>query len=180
MLLDARQSILLVVDIQERLVPAIHEADRVIARARTLLSAATTLDLPVVLSEQYPKGLGPTVPAIREAMAGVQPFEKVHFSCAAAPGFRELIAAFDRSQVVLAGIEAHVCVLQTALGLSQCGVTPFVVADATSSRDPWQADLAHARLRQAGLPLISTEMALFEWMHQAGTPAFKAISRLIK
>jgi len=180
MLLDASRSLLLIIDIQDRLVPAIHEAERVIERTQTLHSAASTLDLPVILSEQYPKGLGPTVPAIKESLGPHRVFEKVHFSCAAAPGFQDLIAATGRTQIVLAGIEAHVCVLQTAIGLTALGVTPFVVADATSSRHPWQVDLALPRLRQAGVPVISTEMALFEWMHQAGTPGFKAISKLIK
>lgn len=180
MLLDASQSVLLVIDIQERLAPAIHQADRVVERTRTLLSAAATLALPVLVTEQYPKGLGPTVAPVREALGTVEAFEKVHFSCAAAPGFLERIAATGRTQVVLVGTEAHVCVLQTAIGLAGTAVTPYVVADAVSSRDPWQADLALARMRQAGVQVVSTEMVLFEWMHQAGTPAFKAISKLVK
>lgn len=186
MLLSAQRSILVVVDEQERLLPAIHDSERVVRNTGILLDAAAALGVPVLVSEQYPRGLGGTVPAVRErlavrALADVAVVEKMHFSCAEEPAFLERLAAFGRSQIVLVGTEAHVCVLQTALGLVDKGFGGVVlVADAVSSRTPANAERAIARMERAGAEIVTTEMVVFEWLHRAGTPEFKSVSALIK
>jgi nicotinamidase-related amidase len=184
MLLSSPRSLLLVVDIQERLAPAVQGLDRLLANLGILLAAAHRLGVPVVASEQYPKGLGRTLPAIAAQLAapGASPevFEKAHFSCASAPGFTERLAEFGRPQIVIVGIEAHICVLQTAIELRAGGWNCFVVADACASRTVANAELGQARMLQNGVEVVSTEMVLFEWLHQAGTPAFKALSALVR
>lgn len=180
MLLSAERSVLVVIDEQERLVPAIHEHERVVRNTTILMDAAAALDVPVLVSEQYPRGLGPTVTVVRQRVDAAAVVEKIHFSCAAEPAFLEKLEATGRSQIVLAGTEAHVCVLQTALGLAGQGRTVALVADATSSRTPANAELGIARMARAGVEIVSTEMVVFEWLHRAGTPVFKTVSALIK
>lgn len=187
MLLSAQRSVLVIVDEQERLLPAIHEGDRVVRNTGILLDAAAALNVPVLVSEQYPRGLGPTLPAVRQRLDARKPedvavVEKIHFSCAEEPGFLKRLAAFGRDQIVLAGTEAHVCVLQTALGLLEKGVGGGValVADATSSRTPANAERGIARMEKAGAEIVTTEMVVFEWLHRAATPEFKTVSALIK
>jgi nicotinamidase-related amidase len=181
MLLSAPKSSLLLVDIQERLLPAMSEPDRVVAKTKILLQSAQALALPITVSEQYPKGLGPTAPDIKSNTA--QTFEKTAFSCWRDPALKEhFITLHDhgRPQVIIAGIEAHVCVLQTAIDMSQAGFAVSVVADATSSRKPESAKLAFDRMRGAGVQIVNTEMAVFELLEKAGTAQFKALSGLIK
>ncbi|ROR32428.1 hydrolase [Inmirania thermothiophila] len=177
MLLDARRSLLLVVDVQERLLPAIHEGAAVEAACRWLVGLAGELAVPVLASEQYPKGLGRTVASLRASIPAEAFMEKVHFSCAAAPQCAPRIEASGRDQVVIAGIEAHVCVLQTALGLLGQGREVYVVADAVGSRAVQNRDLGLARMRQEGVRVVSREMVAFEWLREAGTERFRRISR---
>lgn len=180
MLIDAKRSSLLIVDVQENLAPVIADPRGVYRGCTILLRAAGRLGIPVLVSEQYPKGLGHTMgEVLAEAPAGAV-VEKMHFSCAAEPAVMERLTAFDRPQVVIAGIEAHICVLQTALGLRAAGLEVFVVADACSSRDPANHRAAMDRLAANGVEVVTVEMALFEWLHCAGTPEFKELSRLIK
>jgi nicotinamidase-related amidase len=184
MLLAAHRSQMLIVDVQERLVPAMLAPDRLLANLTVLLRAAAYLGVPVLASEQYPQGLGRTVPDVAALLAAAGdpaavPAEKVHFSCAAEPGVADRLAP-GRDQIVIAGIETHVCVLQTALDLRALGRSCFVVADACSSRTVSSIELALARLRGAGVTVVSTEMVLFEWLHRAATPAFKALSPLVR
>lgn len=181
MLLDHRASVLLLVDIQERLMPAMHEPLRVIANAAILLGAAYRLGVPVIVTEQYPKGLGHTVPDIAGLIRdrdAVMP--KLTFSAAADPATLARLRQSRRGQVLIAGVEAHVCVLQTAIGLVQAGYQVFVVADATSARSPHNVALAMERLTLNGVSVVSTEMALFEWLGRAGTDEFRDLSRLIR
>ena len=184
MLLSVKRSTLLIVDLQEKLAPAVHELRRVLANVKILLSAARALGVPVLASEQYPKGLGPTLPEISALLTSAgapRPVvEKTHFSCLAEPGFAEFLAPAPRDQIVLAGIEAHVCVLQTALDFKAMGRDVFVVADACSSRTQANAELAYKRMRKNDIDVVSTEMVVFEWLHQAGNPAFKSLSALIR
>lgn len=133
--------------------------------------------VPVRASEQYPKGLGPTVPELMELLQPSELMEKVHFSCSAEESCREAILETGRDQIIVAGVEAHVCVLQTVLDLVELGKSLFVVADAVSSRDPRNAELAVARMRQAGVQAVSCEMVLFEWAHKAGTDQFRRLSK---
>lgn len=180
MLMKAEDSLLLIVDVQERLLPAMAEARQVAQRCEFLMRGALRLVIPLLVSEQYPRGIGPTIPELRALAPAGTVLDKLHFSCGEAPEIAERIATSGRRQLVLAGIEAHVCVLQSALVFAQRGYQVFVVADACSSRDAANADLAFQRLRAAGVQVVASEMVLFEWLHKAGTPAFKDLMTLIK
>jgi nicotinamidase-related amidase len=180
MLIEARRSALLIVDMQERLMPAMAEGEPATANAARLMEAAGCLGVPLLVSEQYPKGLGRTIPALVALAATGTVAEKVSFSCLADAGWRGRFEKLDRRQAILAGVEAHVCVLQTALGLKAAGYEPAVVADAVASRRPESRAAAFDRLRMNGVDVVTTEMVLFEWLGQAGTPEFKALSGLIR
>ncbi len=177
MLMRTELSCLLVVDLQERLMPAIHRADEVVANGVWLIRIAQRLNVPILASEQYPRGLGHTVAAIRELLPAEAFMEKTHFSCAAERECMRRIDACGREQLVLIGTEAHVCVLQTALGLRAAGKEVYLVADGVSSRSPRDAELALERMRAEGVRVVSREMVAFEWLHQAGTDRFREISR---
>lgn len=175
MLIDRDHSALLVVDVQERLLPHIHDWQRLLANVVWLVQVAQSMDVPVMASEQYPKGIGPTHADVRALLPAGSIAEKLHFSCAAArclPG----LAGAERRQVVICGIESHVCVLQTALELRWQGREVFVVADAVASRDPASREFALARMRAHGVELVTREMVAFEWLRQAGTAEFREIS----
>ena len=181
MLIEAAKSCLLMIDMQERLLPAIHAFERVIENCQLLLQVAEKLDLPLIITEQYPKGLGPTVPELESKNALV--FEKLSFSALRDEKIKAHFKTMEDNgfkQVVIFGVEAHVCVLQTALDLKAAGFEVFAVADACSSRVPESAELAWGRLRQNGIEVVNTEMAAFELAGKAGTPEFKALSALIK
>ena len=180
MLIRREQSLLLIVDIQEKLAPAILHADEVVANTAKLIRAAKRLNVPLLASEQYPKGLGLTVPALRELLPVDALFDKTHFSCFGEPGVAERLQQQQRRQIILCGMEAHVCVLQTAMDIQVAGYTAIVVADAVSSRRQESRDLGIARMREAGVAIVNSEMVLFEWLGQAGTPEFKALLPLIK
>ncbi|MCG6122450.1 MAG: hydrolase [Microvirga sp.] len=184
MLMHAKRSRLLIIDLQERLTPAVTGADAAIARTKILLEAASALGVPVDVTEQYSKGLGHTIAPIREALPdGASVHEKITFSAWRDAGFAAHLKAGrtrGRDQVVICGAEAHVCVLQTALDLASNGYGVFFVADATGSRAPTSVDLAIARARAAGCVVVNTEMVVFEWMERAGTDTFRAVSKLIK
>ncbi|MFC4728051.1 isochorismatase family protein [Coralloluteibacterium thermophilus] len=169
-------TVLLIVDVQERLLPAIHDGEAVVDRCLRLATAAGTLGVPVLGTEQYPQGLGPNVPALRALCADT--FTKRHFAATAEPGFLDWLPACR--SVVLAGCEAHVCVLQTAIGLLEHDIEVKLVADAVGSRDPRNRDLALQRLRDYGADVVGTEMVLFEWLHTSAHPAFRTVSRLIR
>jgi nicotinamidase-related amidase len=180
MLIEAARSALLLIDLQERLAPAVAQGEACVARARILLEAARRLAVPVLATEQYPQGLGRTVEALLPLLAPEQVVAKVCFAGAADPAVAAALQALDRSQIVLCGMEAHVCVLQTALDLPRLGLQPVVVADAVASRRAASRDLALARLRANGVEVVDSEMVVFEWLARAGTDDFKALVRLIK
>lgn len=175
--LHATQSLLLVIDIQERLAPAIANVDAVIAENVRLLQVASELHIPRFYTEQYPKGLGTTISPLQEPLNGALFYEKIHFSAGREQAFRDQLAALDRKQVVVTGTEAHVCVLQTVLDLLALEYHVFVVADAVSSRSVQNKDRALERMAQAGAHVVSSEMVIFEWLERAGTDQFKAISK---
>lgn len=177
MLIQAGRSCLLIIDVQEKLVPAVHEPQRVIDNCAWLMRLAGDVGVPLLVSQQYPKGLGPTVAPLRDLAPAESLMDKVHFSCVAADNCRGAIEELGRHQVVIAGIEAHVCVLQTAINIVEMGKQVFVVADAIASRDPRNAEVAVERMRQAGAQIVTREMVLFEWAHQAGTDQFRQLSR---
>ncbi len=171
---------LLVVDIQERLLPAIFEKERVVQNSLRLLKAASALGVPVFATEQYRKGLGATVPEIAAALGQVRPLEKLAFSSCGAAGFLEALQQRKVSQAILCGIEAHVCVCQTCLDLLEEGYGVFVAADAISSRTAENHRLAIERMRYAGAVIVSTEMVLFELLGAAGTEEFKKVLELVR
>jgi nicotinamidase-related amidase len=175
-LLRAQASTLLVVDVQARLAPAIHDGSALVGRIGWLTRLAQAIGVPVAATEQYPKGLGGTVPELAALLPREAIGEKLTFSCADADCLAALPGA-DRPQVVIAGMEAHVCVLQSAFGLSSRGREVFVVADAVGSRDPANHALALERMRQRGIAVVSREMVAFEWLERAGTDRFRQVSR---
>ncbi len=179
---DRKASILLIVDIQERLVAAMPEDARalVLRRAGILAQAASHLEVPTFLTEQYPKGLGPTHEAVRRHLGSAHRLEKTSFSCCGAEGFQEILLAAGRRQVVLSGMEAHVCVLQTALDLDSAGFQVFVAEDGVCSRDPRNARNALCRLWREGITVTNTESVVFEWLRDSRHPRFKEISALVR
>jgi isochorismate hydrolase len=183
MLISADRSSLLLIDIQERLLPAMAGAQELERRCSILLKAAKRLNVPIAVSEQYPKGLGATVAPLREHLGNAPVFAKTEFSGWRNEALRtHLIALHEagRPQVVVAGVEAHVCVLQTAIDLAQAGFAVFAVADAIASRAPASVALAQERMRQAGVAIVNTEMAVFELLGRAGSAEFMELSGLIK
>jgi len=175
-LIRAETSALLIVDVQARLLPAIHDGPRVLANCVWLAQVAQRLGVPVIASEQYPQGLGHTAPELAAVLPPEGVRTKVHFSCVADACFEDL-PAWHRPQIVVAGTEAHVCVLQTVLDLAARGTKVFVVADAIGSRRAEDRDIALARFRQHGIDVVSREMVAFEWLHRAATDVFRAVSR---
>ena len=181
-LLSRYSSRLLIVDVQERLIDHIHESERVVRNCRRLVEGAGILDVPATATEQYPKGLGGTVQKLAELLDD-RP-EKLRFSCAEVLGWQHSNSTSDRSestqnQIVVAGIESHVCVQQTVLDMISAGFRLFVPADAVSSRNPLDYEIALRRMADAGATITTTESVLFEWCEVAGTPEFKRISSLV-
>lgn len=171
---------LVVVDIQERLLPAICDRDRVVQNAVRLARSAQILGVPIWVTEQYRKGLGATVPELAAAIPGFAPLEKVAFSACGADGFTAALESSHVTEPILCGIEAHVCVTQTCLDLLAQGLRVFVVADAVSSRTPENYQFGIDRMRSAGAVIVSTEMVIFELLGRAGTEEFKQILPLVK
>lgn len=181
MLIDKNKCCLLVVDIQERLAPAMHDGGQEAVRnAGILMQAARIMGVPTLVSEQYPRGLGRTVPQLAELMPADGPVEKLEFACPGNAGFAFRLNALAKKQVVIAGMEAHICVLQTALKLRDQGLEVFVAADAVASRKRSSMEHAFARIEDAGGAIITTEMAVFEWLEKAGSDEFKILSKLIQ
>ena len=183
MLADAKKTTLLLVDMQERLLPAMTGGAEAQARCAILLKAAKALEVPVTLSEQYPKGLGHTVPMLKEETGNAPVFEKLSFSCWRDKALKDHMIAHHeagRPLVILAGIEAHVCVMQTAADLAAAGFGVFAVADAMASRAPASHAMALDRMRDNGVAVVNTEMVVFELLGRAGTAEFKALSALVR
>lgn len=176
MLMHADRSTLLMIDVQERLFPHMQDAAPILENCVWLARVARRLHVPIVVTEQYPQGLGPTVPQLREALGDAPVVTKMHFSAALEPDLMQQ-PALVRPQIVVAGMETHVCVLQTACVLQASGKQVFVVADAVSSRTTANRDLGIARMRAAGISIVSREMVAFEWLERAGTPLFREVSR---
>jgi nicotinamidase-related amidase len=170
---------LVLVDLQERLLPAMFESKRLVQSVTCLLKGASILGLPIFATEQYRKGLGPTIEPVAQLIQGV-PFQKMSFSACGAEGFLEALRQKNLTQAVLCGIEAHVCVTQTCLDLLAEGLTLFVVADAVSSRAPENHRIGLQRMRDAGAVIVSSEMVLFELLEKAGTEEFKQILAMVK
>lgn len=180
MLISARDSVLLVIDIQERLTPAMQTPAKTIESTSLLLTAAGICEVPCLLSEQNPTGLGPTAPQITAAAGNSPIIEKMHFSCWKEADFRERFESLNRRQVIVTGMETHVCVLQTAASLIENDYEVFVVSDAVDSRTTQSKMSGLARLDSCGAQIVTTEMVIFEWLEKAGTPAFRNLLPHIK
>jgi len=178
LLMAAGDTALLVVDVQERLIGSIADRQRVVWNVRRLIDGAAVFGLPVLATEQYPRGLGPTVPELAQRLGKIP--EKLTFSSrACGAGFRDLEGR-GILKVLVCGIEAHVCVQQTVLDLLAAGWHVYVAADAVGSRFTADYQIALRRMESAGATITTTEAALFEWCDVAGTPQFKQISALVR
>jgi len=169
---------LLVIDVQEKLLPLIPSADQLLLNVAFLVEAAGLLGIRIEASEQYPAGLGSTVATLAARLP--RRHEKVDFSCATVPAIVDSFSKAGCTRIMLAGMETHVCVQQTALCLLEGGVAVYVAADAVASRDHRDHEVALARMARAGVTITSAEAAVFEWTGKSGTPVFKQISRLVQ
>lgn len=169
---------LLVIDVQEKLLPAIAGGDRVVWNVRRLIDGAKILDLPVAATEQYPRGLGPTVPELADRLGEIP--SKLTFSCGGCPRIFEALESRGIHKLLVCGIEAHVCVQQTVLDLLAGAWRVYVAVDAVGSRYEVDYCTALGRMDSSGATLTTTEAALFEWCRVAGTPEFREISRLVR
>jgi nicotinamidase-related amidase len=176
--LDRTRSVLVLIDFQERLMKAIDGADEVVANAGRLLSAAEQLEVPVLMTEQNPKGLGPTTPELARPDGAVPVVAKMEFDACLASGVVDALPAGHH--IVVTGCEAHVCVLQTVLGLLGRSRRVYVAADAIGSRRPENREAALRRMERAGAEIVTTEMVIFEWLGTAEHPAFKSVISLVK
>jgi nicotinamidase-related amidase len=178
---QATLSRLVIVDMQDKIagvMPA-EAMGKVVKHCNVLLQSAALLEIPALYTEQYPQGLGATLPSVAEGLKQSPRVEKTAFSCCAEPTFCRQLTS-DRPQIILAGMEAHICILQTALQLKEQGHQVFVVEDAIISRDGANKANAIARMREAGITITNTESVIFEWLGKAEGDAFKQISRLIR
>ncbi len=178
--LNKENTVLLIVDIQEKLAAVMQERDAVVRNNLHLIELAKMLNMTVVVTEQYPKGLGKTVPEIREALPDYQPIEKMTFDCCGKPSFLDDLKKQGKRTVLLTGMETHICVLQTCIGLLKGGFTVQVVQDAVCSRTKQNWKIGIEFMRDAGAVITGTETALFQLLKVAGTEEFKKISQRIK
>ncbi len=176
MLLNKDDSILLLIDVQEKLTPAVLNSKAFIAECEWMLKLAKKMGVPIFASEQYPKGLGPTLKQLHTYFSQEDCVDKVHFSCMSDEKYVHRLKQFHKKQLVLIGIEAHVCILQTALEMKEHGFDVFVVVDAVSSRGEQNLKYGLKRMKQAGVHLLTSEMVFFEWLKKAGTLEFKELS----
>lgn len=176
MLMNRDKSVLLIVDVQAKLAPFIHDGERVAAHCVWLAQVAARMGVPVVVTEHFPEKIGGTLDAVRAATPAARYVSKQCFS-APADGCLDGTAVEQRRQVIVCGTEAHVCVQQTALDLRWAGKEVFIVAEAAGSRDPANRDLAFARMRSHGIEIVSREMVAFEWLQRGGTELFREINR---
>jgi nicotinamidase-related amidase len=180
-LLTPQNALLLIVDIQGKFVPVIQNADRLIERAAILIQAADTLGIPIVVSEQYPKGLGHTTDRLTQHLPlNAAIFEKSAFGCGADPDIQAFLGSLNRKQVMVCGIEAHVCVNQTVHQLLAEGYQVHLIQDAVSSRHKQDAKTGIAKMLQSGATPSCVELALFELLGNAQHPAFKSLQALVK
>ncbi|MDI6693270.1 MAG: isochorismatase family protein [Anaerosomatales bacterium] len=173
-------AVVVVVDVQDRLAAAMPRRAATVAAARMLVLGAGELGVPVIATRQYPQGIGEIVPEIAETLSRARVIDKMSFDCMAEPAFAEALRGFGRRQAVLCGMEAHICVTQTALSMAAAGLEPVVVADAVCSRRDFDRDVALDRLRHHGVEVVTAEQALYEMLGRAGTEEFKRVLAIVK
>jgi nicotinamidase-related amidase len=179
-MLAVEDCVLVVIDIQGKLAQLMYQKEALFENAQKLIKGAQILEIRVIVTEQYPQGLGPTIPEITALLPHFRPLPKVAFSCCNDEGFQQQLLAVNRRQIMICGIEAHVCIYQTAVDLLAAGYEVEVVADAVSSRTAENREIALQRMRDEGVKITSVEMALFELLQVAEGPKFKEISRIVK
>jgi nicotinamidase-related amidase len=178
--LDNNNTALLIIDIQEKLAAVMKMKDAVVNKCLHLVELSKMLSIPIVVTEQYPKGLGPTVEPIRNAISDYQPIEKLTFSCCDEPSFMDAIIKLNKKTLIITGMETHICVLQTSIGLLREGFNVHLVEDAVCSRTKENWRVACEFIRDAGAVITCTETVLFQLLKVAGTEEFKIISKRIK
>jgi len=180
--LDPQQCALLVVDIQQKLLPPIFNKDQLVKNSQLLIRLAKILELPILVTTQYTRGLGATVPEIASLLEGVTPIDKMEFGCFGSEQFRSQLQELrgDRNTVLLCGMEAHICVMQTALGALNAGYLVHVASDAVGSRAEWNWKIGLERMKSAGAVISSTEMMMYELLRCSGTQQFKEMLQYIK
>jgi len=174
------KSVAVIVDVQERLFPHMHGKEDLEKSIVTLIRGLRVLGVPILVTQQYTKGLGPTITAVQEALGQYNPIEKLAFSCMDEQVFIDALEESGRNTVILAGIETHVCMLQTTLDMVQNGYRPVIVEDCVSSRKAGDKNTAVYRMREEGAVITSCESLLFELLRYAGTDTFRAISKLVR
>ncbi len=179
-MLKPENTILVLVDVQEKLSRAMHEKEALVDNTVRMVQGAKILDVPIVWTEQNPKGLGPTLPEVREFLAGSEPVTKLSFSCCGEPRFMDAIRKLGRTQIVVAGIESHVCVYQTVSDLVKLGYEVQVLTDCVSSRTPANRALGLERCKESGASMTSVETALFEMLGAAEGDRFKRMLKVVK
>jgi nicotinamidase-related amidase len=175
-----QDSLLLIIDIQQELLKAIDSWEKTVRRTDQLIQAANTLDIPILVTEQYKKGLGETHPELLQKIKSPLVFQKEYFSACLEPGFLSMIRSFKRNKIVVAGLETHVCILQTCLDLISSGFQVHLAADAVASRESENRDIAINMLRQAGAVIASTEIVIFQWACRANTDEFRKILPIVR
>ncbi len=178
--LEQERAVLLVVDVQERFRPHIAGWEPLVAHVDALVRGCAVLDVPIIVTEQYPKGLGTTIPELAEGLAGVTPIEKTSFSSLGAQEVLDQLEQYGRDQVVVCGIEAHVCVQQSVADILRGGRQAHVALDAIASRTASSREIGVRRMRAAGMVPSGVELALFEMMVSADHPRFKEVSALVR
>jgi len=179
-MLDLENTALVIIDVQDKLARVMSDRDELFLNLEKLVRGMQALGVPIIVTEQYPQGLGGTVPELAQLLSDVQPIAKLSFSCCGEECFLREIKALDRRQVLVAGIETHVCVYQTVVGLLGSGYEVQVVSDSVSSRTVENKEIGLEKMRSAGAGITSTEMALFELLRVARGEAFKEIIRIVR
>jgi nicotinamidase-related amidase len=179
-MLKMESTAVVIIDIQGKLWNVMYEKEILLENAQKLVKGMKVLGVPIVLTEQNPKGLGPTVPELQQLMPEVQPIPKYCFSCCQDPGFQQALQKLNRKQILICGIETHICVYQTALELQNAGYAVQVVADVVSSRVARNRDITLDRLQSEGIKLTCAEMAIYELLKTAESPLFKEMLKVVK
>ena len=179
-MLSSDKVVMVVVDVQERLIPHIWEKEKIIKNMQILIKGMEILNVPILLTEQYPEGLGETIPQIKKLLSDVSPISKMTFDCSNNKNFMDRINGLKRKQVLLCGIESHVCIYQTAIGLRDAGYEVQVVADSVSSRREANKEIALQRMRNSWVGITSVETVLFELLKTAEGKEFKEILKLVR
>jgi len=179
-MLDIDKTALVVIDVQEKLSRVMHEKEKLFENLQKLIKGLKLLDIPIVVTEQNPNGLGPTVPDIASLLSDVSPITKFSFSCCGEEQFTHEIGRLSRKQILLVGIETHVCVYQTAVDLLKARYEVHAVVDCVSSRTPENKNLALDKMKSEGARLTGVEIVLFELLRTAKHPKFKEMSQIVK